>query len=181
MSAAPCAAGGLPAARLTLEVTESVLLHDARAAAETLARLRDMGIAIAIDDFGTGYSSLSYLQNLPVSILKIDKAFIASLPDSTPVVLAQTIVQLATTLGLKTVAEGIETDTPAADLQGTRLPGRPGLPVRQADALHQPRPHSQRLGQGTAKSAETNPRFLTFRLRSTRCKPGKKRDVRRSG
>jgi EAL domain-containing protein (putative c-di-GMP-specific phosphodiesterase class I)/FixJ family two-component response regulator len=103
-------AGGLPAARLTLEVTESVLVHDARAAAETLARLRDMGITIAIDDFGTGYSSLSYLQHLPVSILKIDRSFIASLPDSTPVSLAQTIVQLATTLGLKTVAEGIETD-----------------------------------------------------------------------
>lgn len=104
-------AGGLPAARLTLEVTESVLLHDVRAAAETLARLRDMGISIAIDDFGTGYSSLSYLQNLPVSILKIDKAFIASLPEATPVVLARTIVQLASALGLKTVAEGIETDT----------------------------------------------------------------------
>jgi EAL domain-containing protein (putative c-di-GMP-specific phosphodiesterase class I) len=103
-------AGGLPAARLTLEVTESVLVHDARAAAETLARLRDMGITIAIDDFGTGYSSPSYLQHLPVSILKIDRTFIASLPDSTPVSLAQTIVQLATTLGLKTVAEGIETD-----------------------------------------------------------------------
>ena len=105
------AASGLPAARLTLEVTESVLLHDVRAAAEMLARLRDMGIAIAIDDFGTGYSSLSYLQNLPVSILKIDKAFIANLPDSTPMVLARTIVQLAAALGLKTVAEGIETDT----------------------------------------------------------------------
>ena len=70
-----------------------------------------MGIAIAIDDFGTGYSSLSYLQNLPVSILKIDKAFIANLSDSTPMVLARTIVQLAAALGLKTVAEGIETDT----------------------------------------------------------------------
>ncbi len=104
-------ADGLPAARLTLEVTESVLLRDARAAAETLARLRDMGIAIAIDDFGTGYSSLSYLQNLPVSILKIDQAFIASLPEATPVVLVRTIVQLAAALGLKTVAEGIETDT----------------------------------------------------------------------
>ena len=103
-------AGGLPAARLTLEVTESVLAHDARAAAETLARLRDMGITIAIDDFGGGYSTLSYLQHLPVSILKIDRTFITSLPDSTPVSLAQTIVQLATTLGLKTVAEGIETD-----------------------------------------------------------------------
>ncbi len=105
------AASGLPATRLTLEVTESVLLHDARAAAQALGRLRDMGIAIAIDDFGTGYSSLSYLQDLPVSILKIDKAFIASLPDTTPVALARAIVQLADALGLQTIAEGIETST----------------------------------------------------------------------
>ena len=70
-----------------------------------------MGINIAVDDFGTGYSSLSYLQHLPVSILKIDKAFISSLSDTTSVTLTQTIVQLANALGLKTIAEGIETTT----------------------------------------------------------------------
>jgi EAL domain-containing protein (putative c-di-GMP-specific phosphodiesterase class I)/FixJ family two-component response regulator len=102
---------GLAADRLTLEVIESVLLHDVRSAAQTLARFRDMGVSIAVDDFGTGYSSLSYLHNLPVDILKIDRAFIASLPESTPAAVTQAIVQLATALGLKTVAEGIETDT----------------------------------------------------------------------
>jgi EAL domain-containing protein (putative c-di-GMP-specific phosphodiesterase class I)/FixJ family two-component response regulator len=105
------AASGLPPARLTLEVTEAVLIDDPRAAADILGRLRDMGIRIAVDDFGTGYSSLSYLQNLPVSILKIDKAFISSLSDTTSVTLTQTIVQLANALGLKTIAEGIETTT----------------------------------------------------------------------
>jgi EAL domain-containing protein (putative c-di-GMP-specific phosphodiesterase class I)/ActR/RegA family two-component response regulator len=103
------AASGLPPARLTLEVTEAVLIDDPRAAAGILGRLRDIGINIAVDDFGTGYSSLSYLQNLPVSILKIDKAFISSLSDTTSVTLTQTIVQLANALGLKTIAEGIET------------------------------------------------------------------------
>ena len=102
-------AAGLAAERLTLEVTESVLIHDPQAAAAILRRLRDLGIAIAIDDFGTGYSSLSYLQDLPVSILKIDRAFIASLPDATPVALAGAIVHLAGALGLQTIAEGIET------------------------------------------------------------------------
>ncbi len=105
------AASGLPPARLTLEVTEAVLIHDPRTAGDILGRLRDMGINIAVDDFGTGYSSLSYLQHLPVSILKIDKAFISSLSDTTSVTLTQTIVQLANALGLKTIAEGIETTT----------------------------------------------------------------------
>jgi EAL domain-containing protein (putative c-di-GMP-specific phosphodiesterase class I)/CheY-like chemotaxis protein len=104
-------ASGLPAARLALEVTESVLIHDPGAAAQALGRLRGMGISIAVDDFGTGYASLSYLQNLPVTALKIDKAFIASFPDTTPVAITRTILQLAATLGLKTVAEGIETST----------------------------------------------------------------------
>jgi EAL domain-containing protein (putative c-di-GMP-specific phosphodiesterase class I) len=104
-------ASGLPAARLTLEITESAVILDPRAAAGTLGRLRDMGITIAVDDFGTGYASLSYLQDLPVNVLKVDKAFIASLPDTTPVAITRTILQLAAALGLTTIAEGIETDS----------------------------------------------------------------------
>jgi EAL domain-containing protein (putative c-di-GMP-specific phosphodiesterase class I) len=102
---------GLPAGRLILEVTEAILIHDAATASRALGRLREMGISVAIDDFGSGYASLSYLQNLPVSTLKIDRAFIASLPDPTPVAITQTILQLSAALGLSTVAEGIETDS----------------------------------------------------------------------
>ncbi|HTI28954.1 MAG TPA: EAL domain-containing protein, partial [Methylomirabilota bacterium] len=73
------AASGLPPSSLILEVTESVLLHDADAAIEVLSKLRAKGIQIALDDFGTGYSSLSYLREFPISILKIDKSFIDEL------------------------------------------------------------------------------------------------------
>ena len=145
------AASGLPAARLTLEVTESVLLHDACAATEILRRLRDMGITIAVDDFGTGYSSLSYLQNLPVSILKIDKAFITSLPDTTPVAIAKAIVQLATALGLQTIAEGIETASQLHTI--TEL----GCQHGQGFLLAEPMPAARlaELLRGTTQAART--------------------------
>lgn len=96
---------------LELEVTESVVMNDMQMVVARLARLRDMGIHIAIDDFGTGYSSLSYLQDLPLDSLKIDRAFITALakqPISKSV--ASTIVTLADTFELETVAEGVETD-----------------------------------------------------------------------
>jgi len=96
---------------LELEVTESVMMNDMKMVIERLTQLRDMGIHIAIDDFGTGFSSLSYLQDLPLDSLKIDRAFITALsrqPNSKSV--ASTIVTLADTFELETVAEGVETD-----------------------------------------------------------------------
>jgi diguanylate cyclase (GGDEF)-like protein/PAS domain S-box-containing protein len=94
---------------LLLEITESLVLHDADQVWQDLRELRAMGVRIAIDDFGTGYSSLSYLSTMPVDVLKIDKSFIDDiLQSSQQMALVNTIVSLARTLDLAVVAEGIE-------------------------------------------------------------------------
>jgi diguanylate cyclase (GGDEF)-like protein/PAS domain S-box-containing protein len=104
------ATSGLPASCLTLEITESILVDDADAAARTLGGLKALGITIALDDFGTGYSSLTYLDRFPVDIVKIDKSFIDALSGAgtagSPLVTA--IVNLGSLLGLAVTAEGIE-------------------------------------------------------------------------
>lgn len=100
---------GVEASCLEFEVTESVLLDRAGQAVACLGRLRDLGVRIAIDDFGTGYSSLAYLRELPVDVLKIDRAFVAKLDKSKEdAAIARLIVTLADALGLTTVAEGVE-------------------------------------------------------------------------
>ena len=103
------ARSGLSADRLVLEMTESVLIRDVRSGAQMMSRLRAMGVRLAIDDFGTGYSSLSYLTRFPVDFLKIDRSFVAALAagDADPT-LVQTIVEMSRSLGLETIAEGIE-------------------------------------------------------------------------
>jgi EAL domain-containing protein (putative c-di-GMP-specific phosphodiesterase class I) len=99
---------------LTLEITEGMLMRNAPATARTLAALRDRGVQLAVDDFGTGYSSLAYLQQFPVHALKVDRSFVGRL-DQDPseaeasTTIVQAIVSLAAGLGLRTVAEGIET------------------------------------------------------------------------
>jgi len=101
---------GLPPHRLELEITESLLIHDQKAAVATLDRLHAMGVRVALDDFGTGYSSLAYLKRFPFDALKIDGAFVRSLDDdgaSSAVVRA--IVDLARALRMGVTAEGIET------------------------------------------------------------------------
>ncbi|MGH9284865.1 MAG: putative bifunctional diguanylate cyclase/phosphodiesterase, partial [Acidimicrobiales bacterium] len=102
------ALSGLPASRLVLEITESVLVDVVDPATGVLEQLRGLGLSLAIDDFGTGYSSLSYLHRLPVDTLKIDRSFIDRLDDPDESLLAQTIVRLGRVLGLQTVAEGVE-------------------------------------------------------------------------
>ena len=103
-------AGGLDAAGLVLEITESSLMQDSEATIERLARLKALGVRLAVDDFGTGYSSLEYLRRFPVDILKIDRSFVTGVDggvkEST---LCRAIVALAQSLGLQTLAEGIET------------------------------------------------------------------------
>jgi diguanylate cyclase (GGDEF)-like protein/PAS domain S-box-containing protein len=100
---------GLPPESLVLEMTESVLMDDTDGSVRALAELKAMGIRIAIDDFGTGYSSLSYLHKFPVDILKIDRSFVERLSGAfAEESLVQSIVQLAQTLHLETIAEGIE-------------------------------------------------------------------------
>jgi EAL domain-containing protein (putative c-di-GMP-specific phosphodiesterase class I) len=104
------AQSGLPAQRLELEVTESLLIHDSSDALETLAILRKMGVQVALDDFGTGYSSLAYLRTFPLDKLKIDRSFIASLQgDAAAQAIVGAIVELAGALHLSTTAEGVET------------------------------------------------------------------------
>jgi diguanylate cyclase (GGDEF)-like protein len=104
------AAAGLPASRLEVEITESVLMQNSEATLATLHRLRELGVKISMDDFGTGYSSLSYLRSFPFDKIKIDRCFISGLAtgdDSVAIVLA--IAGLAKHLGMATTAEGVET------------------------------------------------------------------------
>jgi PAS domain S-box-containing protein/diguanylate cyclase (GGDEF)-like protein len=102
----PYAASGLE-----LEITESMLMDDVEQSTVSLHALRDMGITVAIDDFGTGFSSLSYLAKLPVDTLKIDRSFITGLSlGPQGLALVSTIINLGHSLGLKVVAEGVETE-----------------------------------------------------------------------
>ena len=100
----------LPPSRLRLEITESVLMEDARGAVDKLARLKGLGVRLLVDDFGTGYSSLSYLQRFPIDGLKIDRSFISGGGDSREnTEIVRTIIVLARNLDLGVVAEGVET------------------------------------------------------------------------
>ena len=102
---------GFPAASLTLELTETVLLASGDRVEQQLRSLKDMGISLALDDFGTGYASLAYLRRLPVDIVKIDRSFTAAIDGvDDDLVLLKGIVDLGNALGLTLVAEGIETE-----------------------------------------------------------------------
>lgn len=108
---------GLDSACLVLEITESVLMQETEAALGRLQALKKLGVRLAIDDFGTGYSSLSYLQQFPVDVLKIDRSFIEGLLHGTnDAALVRTIVALAGSLTLRTVAEGVEDERQQAQL-----------------------------------------------------------------
>ncbi|HET7607382.1 MAG TPA: bifunctional diguanylate cyclase/phosphodiesterase, partial [Gammaproteobacteria bacterium] len=101
--------GGNPR-RLELEVTESTLMADPRHSSVSLAELRAAGVSIAIDDFGTGHSSLRVLAGLPIDVLKIDRSFVSDLvTNRNHRLIVQTTIRLAASLGMKTVAEGVET------------------------------------------------------------------------
>jgi diguanylate cyclase (GGDEF)-like protein/PAS domain S-box-containing protein len=113
------AASGLPAARLELEMTETVLFNSYRENAELFHRMRARGVGLAIDDFGTGYSSLAYLRQLPASRIKIAKEFIQSMEDAREdAAIVRTIVSLARELDMEIIAEGVELDSQLALLEG---------------------------------------------------------------
>ena len=102
-------ASGLSPDHLVVEITENILMHDPASTEERISKLKSLGISVAIDGFGSGYSSLAYLSKFPVDILKIDRSFIASMTSSEhSSALIHSLVQLGKSLGLVTVAEGIE-------------------------------------------------------------------------
>ncbi len=129
--------------RLTFEITESAVMDNAEEAATILADLKGLGVALAVDDFGTGYSSLAYLHRFPIDELKIDRSFIVGAiehPDSTAII--NGIVGLARNLGLRTVAEGVETEAQrqivsraGCDAMQGYLFSRPVPPDQLADAI----------------------------------------------
>ena len=102
---------GVAPSRLTLEVTETAIVENLEVAARTLGRLRSSGVRIAIDDFGTGYSSLAYLKSLPLDCLKVDKQFINDLTShKRDRIVIHSLVELARSLGIGVIAEGVETE-----------------------------------------------------------------------
>jgi EAL domain-containing protein (putative c-di-GMP-specific phosphodiesterase class I) len=109
---------GIDPRHITLELTESMLMDDALDTIRMLAQLNAMGFAIAMDDFGTGYSSLSYLKRFPINELKIDRVFIRDIERSEDdAAIVSAIIGLAHSLGLRVVAEGVETGPQLAFLQ----------------------------------------------------------------
>lgn len=107
-------ASGLPPHRLKLEITESVMVHDGKTASQIIRQLQDLGVVVSLDDFGTGFSSLSYLRCFGFDELKIDRSFISDLnKDQQSMAIVRTIVSLAHELGMRVIAEGIETEEQA--------------------------------------------------------------------
>ena len=124
-----------PADCITLEITESVIMRDTEKSLRTLNALKALGVRLAIDDFGTGYSSLSYLQRFPVDILKIDRAFVEGVSrGGSDAALARTIITLGQTLGLQTVAEGVEDEAQRVELE------RIGCVLAQGYLFSRPKP-----------------------------------------
>ncbi|MFI1988501.1 EAL domain-containing protein [Actinoplanes sp. NPDC020271] len=109
---------GLAPDRLILEITETALISEPDAAMDTLRAVRACGVQLALDDFGTGYSSLSYVQKLPATILKIDKSFVDPITGpGAGTALSEVVIKLAQAIGMRTVAEGVETPAQAAALR----------------------------------------------------------------
>ena len=140
-------ATGLDPACLTLEITESALMHDLNAGAGLVQRLHDMSVGLHLDDFGTGYSSLAYLHSFPVHALKVDRSFVSQM-DRAPqqAAIVKAIVSLAHNLGMEVVAEGVETRAQADALRALRCHRGQGflfskpLPAHEAERLLIPRP-----------------------------------------
>jgi EAL domain-containing protein (putative c-di-GMP-specific phosphodiesterase class I) len=111
------AEAGLPADALTLEVTESQVLSELAAEHRHLQRLRALGVGISVDDFGTGWSSLAQLHRLPVTEMKVDRSFVVRLAEEDAAALVSGVVGLGHGLGLRVVAEGVETEAQLAALR----------------------------------------------------------------
>jgi diguanylate cyclase (GGDEF)-like protein/PAS domain S-box-containing protein len=111
-------AHGIDPRRLEIEITESTVMYDTAAAIATLRQLDGLGVKLSIDDFGTGYSSLAYLKNFPIHTLKIDRSFVSDMEQNlTDQAIAKTIITLAHSLGMRVIAEGVETESQLALLR----------------------------------------------------------------
>ena len=123
-----CADAGVSPERVELEITESLVMADVGDAIEKIQRLRAQGIHFSIDDFGTGYSSLAYLKRLPVDWLKIDRSFVRDIPDDpNDAAIVDTIIAMASHLGLGVIAEGVETQAQLAFLKDKGCPAFQGF------------------------------------------------------
>ena len=123
---------GIDPARVVLEITEGALMQDPSSAARRLEDLTRVGVRLAVDDFGTGHSSLAHLQRFPIDTLKIDRSFVTEVQEHTGSSLVQAIVQLAHTLGMTTVAEGVEREGQRDHLIGL------GCDLAQGYLYHRP-------------------------------------------
>jgi EAL domain-containing protein (putative c-di-GMP-specific phosphodiesterase class I) len=129
---------GLEPENLVIELTESTMMYNIDANLERLRQLKGLGVRLAIDDFGTGYSSLSYLHRFPIDILKIDRSFISRLTNSGKgPELARAVITLGQTLGLDTVAEGIELEPQVAALLALGCVAGQGFLFAKAASLKQ--------------------------------------------
>ena len=137
----------MPASALTLELTESTVMGESHRSMAVLLGLQELGVRLSVDDFGTGYSSLAHLRSLPVTELKIDKSFVMTMTvNDQDAVIVRTLVELGRSLGLRTVAEGVEspdaqemlreygcerrraTSSAGRSRPSTSCPGSPGSP-----------------------------------------------------
>jgi diguanylate cyclase (GGDEF)-like protein len=136
----------LPATALELEITESFLMSDPQRARALLTQLSELGITLAIDDFGTGMASLSYLKNLPVQVLKIDKSFVTHMTaDATDNLIVAGVVALSSSLGLTTIAEGVE------DTRTLRRLAEVGCTQAQGYGISRPMPAGEVIGWVTER------------------------------
>ena len=109
---------GAPASRLTLEITETVVIDDLDQTVERMRALKALGISFSVDDFGTGHSSLAYLKRLPLDVIKIDQSFVRGVcSDANDAVIVETIIMMSRHLGLEVIAEGVETQEALAFLE----------------------------------------------------------------
>ena len=145
---------------LKLEITESVVMENAEAAALMFKQLRSLGVQLSIDDFGTGYSSLSYLHRFPLNYLKIDRSFVSRLTTDNDNAIVRTISTLARNLGMEVIAEGIETEEQYQQLKILGCEYGQGFlfshPVDNQGVLHL-------LAQDAHRDADPNPSFSSTR------------------
>ena len=142
---------GLAAGRLELEVTESTIMNEPELAAMALSEFRSMGIRLAIDDFGTGYSSLAYLKRLPLNILKIDRSFVMDIgTHNDDDIISRAVINLSNSLGMETVAEGIENQQQLDFLR------REGCEIGQGFLFSKPLP-AQEIAQFVHQHIKTTP------------------------